>query len=93
MSDTGRSLFKMYTKAGADVLAHRLQHIFVPVRTPDDTALHNAALKEVLLMIRGDERKFLKGMVDFILYKPVDREKRFLFRIAHLILQISQRNG
>ena len=74
MPDTGRALFNLYNNpdAGPDVLAHRLQKMFVPMKTESDMALHNDILAEVLLIIKGndDERIFLKGLVDLILYEP-----------------------
>ena len=93
MSNSGESLFKMYDKAGRNVLAHRVQHLFHPIKTPEDIALHNDILAEVLKIIDGKERSLLQGMIDDILYKPVKREKRFLVRMAQLILDIGFTKG
>jgi len=92
MSDTGRSLFLMYNKDGGTVLAHRLQHLFHPVKTPDDMALHNDVLAEIMLIIEGKERNLLKGLVDMILYKR-PKQKRFLFKVAVFILELGQMKG
>ena len=88
MGDSGESLFKMYSNAGRNVLAHRLQHLFHPIKTPADIALHNDILAEVIKIIDGKERSFLQGIIDSVLYKPVKREKRFLVRMAQLVLDI-----
>ena len=93
MSDDGRSLFLMYHKAGSTVLAHRLKHLFHPIETKADIALHNDILKEVMLMIGGKERSFMEKLTGIILYKPAPRQKRFLVRIASLILDISHLKG
>lgn len=91
MSNTGRSLFKMYNKAGKTLLAHRLQHIFNTIKTQDDIALHNDILAEVLLIIEGKERTFMSGLTDLILYKRIPKQKRFLFHVATLILEIGHK--
>ena len=93
MANTGNSLFKMYNKAGPTILAHRLQHIFNAIKTQDDIALHNDILAEVLLIIEGRERTFMNRLTDLILYRPIAKEKRFLFRLAALILDIGHGKG
>ena len=92
-TDTGKSLFKMYNKDGGTVLAHRLNKLLFPIKNEADVALHNDIWCEVLQIVEGQERSFLKGLVDCILYKPVDRRKRFLLRVATLILEIGQKKG
>ena len=91
--EKGNSLFKMYNNAGADVLAHWLDKLLVPIKTQADVALHNEIWTEVLLIINREERNFLKGLVDIILYKPVKRQKRFLFKVATLILEMGHKKG
>ncbi len=93
MSNSGRSLFKMYDKAGTTILVHRLQHIFHPIKTQDDIALHNDILAEVLLIIEDKERTFMSDLVDLILYKKIPKQKRFLFHVATLILEIGHNKG
>lgn len=95
MSDKGVSLFKMYNKAGRTVLAHRLNKLLFPINTDADIALHNEIWCEVLLIVESNERSFLQGLVDAILYKPAkeERRKRFLLRMATLILEIGQKKG
>lgn len=88
MSDTGRSLFLMYHKAGTTVLAHRLKHLFHPIETKADIALHNDILAEVILIIDGKEREFMSGLADLILYKKILKQKRFLFHLATLVFEI-----
>lgn len=93
MSDTGRSLFLMYHKAGTTVLAHRLQHLFHPIQNKDDIALHNDILAEVILILDGKEREFMSGLTDLILHKRVSKQKRFFRRVAQLILDIGHLKG
>lgn len=93
MSDSGRSLFLMYHKAGTTVLAHRLKHLFHPIETKADIALHNDILAEVILIINGKERTFMSGLADLILKKKVPIPKRFLRRVATLIFEIGHNKG
>lgn len=93
MANTGESLFKMYNKAGPTILAYRLQNIFNTIRTQDDIALHNDILAEVLLIIEGRERTFMNRLTELILYKRIPKEKRFLFNLATLILDIGHKKG
>jgi hypothetical protein len=88
MPNTGKSLFNMYNNAGKTLLAHRLQHVFHPITTEADKALHNEILAEVLLIIDDKERTFMNGLTDLILYKRIPKQKRFLFHVATLILEI-----
>ena len=94
MANTGDSLFKMYTRGdGQTILAHRLQNIFSPIKTDEEAALHNDILSEVLLIIEGRERAFMNRLTDLILYKPILKQKRFLFRVAALILDIGHKKN
>ena len=93
MSNTGRSLFLMYNHDKGNTLAHRLQHLFHKIKNKEDIALHNDILAEVLLMIEGRERTLLSGLVDLILYKRIPKQKRFLFHLATLVLEIGQKKG
>ncbi len=85
----------MYNKAGPNVLAHRLRHIIVIHRTPADTAVFNDIIAEIILILEDEagSKSFLKGMADLILFKPVNRQKRFLYKLAVLVLEIGQRKG
>jgi len=93
VANTGRALFLMYEKAGQTILAHRLQHLFNPIKTKEDIALHNDILAEVLLIIEGKERTYMKGLTYLILYKQIPKKKRFLFHVATLILEIGHNKG
>ena len=92
MSD-GQGIYRGYHKAGQDFLAYRLAKLFVKIETPSDIALHNDVLFEVLQIVEGDEKSFFKDMAHIILYQPVDRRKRFLFRVAGAILNIGMKKG
>ncbi len=83
----------MYEKAGKTLLAHRLQHVFHAIKTQEDMALHNDILAEVLLIIEGKDRTFMSSLTDLILYKRIPKQKRFLFHVAALILDIGHKKG
>ncbi len=91
MSNSGRSLYLMYHKAGKTLLAHRLQHVFHPIKTKEDIALHNDIIAEILLIIEGKDRTFMSGLVDLILYKRIPKKKRWLVYVATLILEIGHK--
>lgn len=88
--DNGKALFQLYNKDGGVTLAHRLQHLFNPVVTEADKALHNDISREVMLIIDRKERNFLQEVVDAVLYKREKRKPRFLLRVAKRILLIGQ---
>jgi len=88
-----RGIYRAYQKAGADFLGYRLAKLFVKIETPEDIALHNDVLSEVLQIIEGEERQFFKRLAEILLYKRVNKQKRFLFMIACLILNIGQKKG
>ena len=94
-NDTGRAIYRAYHQAGADFLAYRLEKLFVRIETQDEIALHNDVLKEVLLIVHGEEKSFFESMSDAILYKPetAARRKRFLIKIACVIFNIGQKKG
>lgn len=88
---SGRGLYRSYQKAGEDFLAYRMEKLFVRIETPEDIALHNDILFEVLQMIQGGEKQFFKGMAEAVLYPKVNKRKRFLLRLAGQILRIGQK--
>lgn len=83
----------MYKEAGADAFAHRLKYLFVPIKTEADKALHDDILRELLLIVDGKERKLLEQITEYVLYKPIKRHKRFLFRMAERILEMGTPKG
>jgi len=85
-----RGLYISYQRAGSSFLAYKLERIFTRMETPEDVALHNDILKDVLSMVQGEETKFFMDMAEAILYPKVNRRKRFLFRVAGQILHIGQ---
>lgn len=62
-----RALFLMYKNAGPEALAHRLRHIFKPMLTQADCALHNDIADEVAVIVKGQDRLFMSGLADLIL--------------------------
>ena len=95
-SDLGKGLVKSYRTAGAGFLAYRLEKLFRKIETPEDTALHNDMLKEVLQMINGEEKGFFESIAELLIYKdkqPETRRKRFLFRVADMVLVFGQKNS
>ena len=107
MSDQGKGLYKAYRGAGTGYLAYRLGRLFVKIETPEDIALHNDILSEVLKMIGGEEQQFLKAIAEDLLHKsnatdcqlcgsklkPKTKTKRFFWGIANRIIQIGMKKG
>jgi len=95
----GEGIAKLYQNGGPKLLAYRLGRIFTKIETPEQTALHNDVLAEVLDIINKDYPKdnkatqeeygLLMFIADFLLYKT-RRQKRFLFRLAEKILKMGQ---
>ena len=96
MSD-GRGLYVLYKQAGANFLAYRLTKLFNRIETPEDQALHNDVLAEVMQIIEGKEQEFFKQWAADIFmdihYVRVNRRKRWLWRVASRILNIGQSKG
>ncbi len=90
--DSGKSLFKLYDRDNGKTLAHRLQHLFHPIVTEADKALHNDIVREVIAIVDRKERLFLKEVVVAIFYK-YERKPRFLLRVAKEILNIGRMKG
>jgi hypothetical protein len=88
---SGKGLYKSYQKAGEDFLTYRMEKLFVRIETPEDIALHNDILSEVLQMIEGEETQFFRGIATAVLYPRVNKRKRFLFRVAGQIMRIGQK--
>ncbi len=94
-SDFGKGLVKNYRTAGAGFLAYRLEKLYRKIEGPEDIALHNDILEEVLQMVSGEEEGFFKGLAEILIYtdkKPEVRRKRFLFRVADMVLVFGQKN-
>ena len=89
----GRGLYRGYNQAGEDFLAVKLAKLFTRIETDEDIALHNDMLTDVLEIIQGEEETFFKGIAHMTLYEPMDRRKRWIFRIACSILNIGQKKG
>ena len=88
-----KGLFVLYSKAGPDFLAYKLEKIFTKITTPEQQALHNDMLADVLGIIESQETGFFRGMADLILCKRVKKPKRFLVKLAEKIIHIGQSNS
>lgn len=89
----GKGIYRAYHLAGQEFLAYRLHRLFVRIETPEDIALHNDILAEVLQIIQGEEESFFKDMAHIILYVRDEPRKRLLFRVAGRILELGQKKG
>ena len=97
----GEGIYRLYITGGPSLLAYRLGHIFQQITTEEQKVMHNHVLDEVMDIINKtdrieggklnfEERALLGFIADFILYKPVKRRKRFLFRLAERILDMGR---
>ncbi len=77
----GKELLASYERAGNDFLASRLEGAFRLLKTPEDVALHNVIVKEVLVMVTGKEQvnRFYRLMARGLLEKQA---KRSFLKIA-----------
>lgn len=91
MTDHSKGLYSLYKQAGANFLAYRLAKLFARIETPEDQALHNDVLAEVMQIIEGGEKGFFSSWAEDILYTKVDKRKRWLYRTATRILNIGQK--
>ena len=100
----GKGIARLYQTGGTDMLAYRLGPLFSKIETEADKVRHNDALAEVLDLINKDfpnqagmllpsENKLLNFVAEYLLYKKVNRKKRFLFRVAEQILNFSKLKG
>ncbi len=68
----GKLLSKGYRRAGSDFLANRLEGMFRILETPEDVALHNVVMEEVLEMVGSEKinaNRFFKVLAHNILVK------------------------
>ena len=90
-----KGIYLAYSKAGTAFLAMKMQRLFTKLETPEDIALHNDILADVLAIINGEEKMFFRA-IDQILFQKVDKEskkKRVLFKLAEEILHIGHGKG
>ena len=83
----GKTLIEGYSRAGNDFLADRLEGLFRLLKSPEDIALHNAIVQEVLRMVgldKGKANRFYRLMAGRILDKEAG--KRFRTIIAEAII-------
>lgn len=102
----GKGIAALYEKGGVDMLTYRIGPIFAKIEKGDDEARvrHNDAVAEVLDLINKDcpdqtgrllapESKLLTFIAEYLLYKNINREKRFLFALSKRILHLSKLKG
>ena len=102
----GQGIAKLYQTGGVNLLAYRLGKVFVFLETPEQVAIHNEVVCEVMdiinkgytqsAMLTPEENSFLKDMAEVLLYQrenKAEKRKRFLFRVASQILNLAQRKG
>ena len=87
-----KGLFVLYSKAGSDFLAYKLEKIFSRIENAEDMALHNDILKDVLDIVESKETGFFRDMASLILRKKPERQDRFLVGLAKKIIHIGQSN-
>lgn len=85
-------LIRGYQSAGRDFLAYRLQRLFFHIQTPDDIALHNDVLEEVMVLIEHDPKSFFQWFADELLCRPKPKTK-LLKRMANYILNTCRTKG
>lgn len=74
----GKALIAAYRRAGADFLAIRLEGMFRTIVTPEDMALHNIVLQEVLAMVGDDPKRFFQTLSHKVLFE--NKAKKNLLR-------------
>ena len=62
-----KGLIEVYKRAGTDFLAYRLEPLLVIIDSPKDMAIHNDALKELMLLIKGNETFFMKQFAETVM--------------------------
>ena len=83
----GKTLREGYSRAGNDFLADRLEGLFRLLKSPEDIALHNAIVEEVLRMVghdKGKANRFYRLMARGILEEYAG--KRFRKIIAEVLI-------
>lgn len=77
----GKELLAAYERAGNDFLASRLEGSWRLLKTPEDVALHNVIVKEVIAMVTGKDNvnKFYRLMARGLIDKQA---KRSFLKIA-----------
>ena len=83
-------LIRGYQSAGRDFLAYRLQRLFLHIQSPEDIALHNDVLEEVMTLIEHNPRSFFQWFADELLNKPKPK-LTLLRKIADHILITTRR--
>ncbi len=84
---TGKKLAAGYRQAGEDFLAGTLRGMFRPIVTPEDMALHNLILGQVLLMVGEEPRQFFRTLAHEILLEK-KAKKSLLKKVAKSIMSV-----
>jgi hypothetical protein len=86
----GKSISAAYGRAGSDFLANRLEGMFREIKTPEDIALHNVILKEVIAMIGDQPVKFYRVLAHSILLKESKAKKSLYRKVVDSILSVAK---
>jgi hypothetical protein len=99
----GQGLYRLYRTGGEKFLAMRLSLLFKELQTPEDVALHNDVVTDVLQIINTayspdplqatEEESILYEFIAGILLRKRVKRRRFLLRVAYQILHIGQKKG
>ncbi len=87
----GKLLAEGYRRAGSDFLANRLEGMFRILKTPEDVALHNVVMGEILQMVgseKVDANKFFKVLAHNILEK--EAKESLLKKVAKSIFSVAK---
>jgi hypothetical protein len=85
-------LIRGYQSAGRDFLAYRLQRLFFQIKSPEDIALHNDTLDEVMVLIEHDPKSFFQWFADELLSRPKPKAT-LLRKMANYILVTTKLKG
>jgi hypothetical protein len=86
-----KQLLDAYRMAGEGFLAYRLIPLFAEIKTEEDRILHNAVLKEVLLMIEPDTLGFYLAVSKLVL--RIKGKGNLLKEIAKQVFNTGYRKG
>lgn len=87
-----KGLLKAYQGAGEGYLAYRLGRLFTRIETPEDMALHNDILEEVLLLVEHNQGGLINLVANTILFRwtlEKRAKKKFLVQVARRVMQIA----
>ena len=86
---TKKVIIRGWNDAGEIFLAEKLKKVFCLLDTPEDVALHNDMVEDVMIMVGDKPNYFRRIVARIILSKPGD----YLRRIAHFTLNLSKKGS